>query len=82
MISDMDVVTFERIRSLLLSGAQDVNEEDLKLALIGICRDLKGVVSVCSSRSTYLLLFEWMYPCDFCGLNPVISLPDSSHYCP
>jgi exportin-7 len=55
-------VTFERIRTLLLSGSSDINEGELKLALIGICRDLRGVVSVCSSRPTYLILFEWIYP--------------------
>jgi hypothetical protein len=58
----MYAVTFERIRTLLLSGSSDINEGELKLALIGICRDLRGVVSVCSSRPTYLILFEWMYP--------------------
>mmetsp|Transcript_7505 Transcript_7505/g.12746 ORF Transcript_7505/g.12746 Transcript_7505/m.12746 type:complete len:1077 (-) Transcript_7505:234-3464(-) len=31
-------------------------------ALIGALRDLRGIVSACSSRRTYTLFFEWIYP--------------------
>ena len=44
------------------AGAGRVNEDELKLSLVGICRDLRGVVSVFNSRTAYLMLFEWMYP--------------------
>lgn len=48
------------------AGGGGVNEDELKLSLVGICRDLRGVVSVFNSRAAYLMLFEWMYPSNHC----------------
>ena len=49
-----------------MSAGGGVNEDELKLSLIGICRDLRGVVSVFNFRTAYLMLFEWMYPSNHC----------------
>jgi len=45
-------------------------------ALIGLLRDLRGVVSACSSRRTYTLFFEWIYP-DF---TPVLQRAAATYY--
>ena len=58
-------VNFERIRTLMAQG-QGVDVEEVKLMLIGMCHDLRGIVSVFNSRVPYLMLFEWMYPKQHC----------------
>lgn len=34
----------------------------VRTALIGLLRDLRGVVMACANRRTYTLFFEWIYP--------------------
>ena len=34
----------------------------VRTALLGLLRDLRGVASACSNRRTYGLLFDWLYP--------------------
>ncbi|RAL51924.1 hypothetical protein DM860_010642 [Cuscuta australis] len=36
--------------------------EDVKQALVGLMRDLRGIAQATSSRRTYGFLFEWIYP--------------------
>lgn len=35
---------------------------EVSATLIGLLRDIRGVVSACSSRRTYTYFFEWIYP--------------------
>lgn len=35
---------------------------DVRSALVGVLRDLRGVVCACSNRRTYALFFDWLYP--------------------
>lgn len=37
-------------------------DPSVKVAVIGVLRDLRGVVSTMSNRKSYTLFFEWMYP--------------------
>lgn len=37
-------------------------DPSVKAAFIGVCRDLRGVVSTMTSRKSYNLFFEWLYP--------------------
>ena len=39
-----------------------VNEEELRMSLVGLCRDLRGIALAFHSRNTYMMLFDWMYP--------------------
>ena len=34
----------------------------MRAALIGVLRDLRGVVTSCANRRTYSLFFDWIYP--------------------
>eukprot|EP00310_Coccolithus_braarudii_P013215 CAMPEP_0183349442 /NCGR_PEP_ID=MMETSP0164_2-20130417/13624_1 /TAXON_ID=221442 /ORGANISM="Coccolithus pelagicus ssp braarudi, Strain PLY182g" /LENGTH=433 /DNA_ID=CAMNT_0025521157 /DNA_START=1 /DNA_END=1302 /DNA_ORIENTATION=+ len=45
-------------------------------ALIGVLRDLRGVVASCSSRRSYTLFFEWIYP-DF---TPVLQRAAATYF--
>lgn len=36
--------------------------EEAKKALIGIARDLKGLAYAFNTKSSYMMLFDWMYP--------------------
>lgn len=39
-----------------------VSEEELRRSLVGLCRDVRGIVLAFHSRNTYMMLFDWMYP--------------------
>lgn len=39
-----------------------VNDVNVKTAVVGVLRDLRGVISTMSNRKTYSLFFEWLYP--------------------
>ncbi len=45
-----------------IGSEQAVSSAELRATLIGLLRDLRGVVSACSSRRTYTYFFEWIYP--------------------
>ena len=36
----------------------------LQRTLIGFCRDLRGVALAFNNRTSYMMLFNWMYPQD------------------
>ncbi len=45
-----------------LGSTQSFRQEEVKAALIGVCRDLRGVASSTHNRRTYGLLFDMLYP--------------------
>ncbi|KAG0222004.1 Exportin 7 [Mortierella sp. GBA43] len=48
--------------TLAFEGSSDHGEEDIRLILIGILRDLRGFVSSITNRRQYSMFFEWFYP--------------------
>jgi exportin-7 len=48
-----------------LGSAQPFRQEDVKQALIGVCRDLRGIAAATNNRRAYTLLFEALYPQHF-----------------
>ncbi|CAH1642048.1 unnamed protein product [Spodoptera littoralis] len=48
----------------LLSGPESTmyNSEDAKKTLIGLARDLRGLAFAFSTKTTYMMLFDWIYP--------------------
>ncbi|XP_050559791.1 exportin-7-B [Spodoptera frugiperda] len=48
----------------LLSGPDSTmyNSEDAKKTLIGLARDLRGLAFAFSTKTTYMMLFDWIYP--------------------
>ncbi|XP_077291179.1 ran-binding protein 16 isoform X2 [Arctopsyche grandis] len=54
---------FESISGLLNpSDTTLINSEDAKKVLIGLARDLRGLAFAFNTRTTYMMLFEWIYP--------------------
>lgn len=37
--------------------------EEAKKALIGVARDLRGLAYAFTTKTSYMMLFDWMYPC-------------------
>ena len=53
-----------RIRYILLSCfAENVWNFSLQRTLIGLARDLRGIAFAFNTRTSYMMLFDWMYPC-------------------
>lgn len=55
MITD----AFESLGPLMLGNASYPPEE-AKKALIGLSRDLRGLVSVFNTQVSYMMFFDWM----------------------
>lgn len=48
-----------------LMGAADPSHfaaEEAKKALIGLARDLRGLAYAFNTKTSYMMLFDWMYP--------------------
>lgn len=50
---------FESLGPLMLTSA-NYPPEEAKKALIGLSRDLRGLVSVFNTQASYLMFFDWM----------------------
>ncbi|CAN0057585.1 unnamed protein product, partial [Discosporangium mesarthrocarpum] len=48
-----------------LGAAQTFRQETVKQALIGVCRDLRGVTGATNNRRSYSMLFDALYPAHF-----------------
>ncbi|KAG0364963.1 Exportin 7 [Gamsiella multidivaricata] len=48
--------------TLAFEGSSELGEEDIRLILLGIFRDLRGFVSSITNRKQYNLFFDWFYP--------------------
>ena len=45
-----------------LRSTTDYNNENVRRALIGVCRDLRGVLQSSANKRTYILLFDCLNP--------------------
>ncbi|KAH7051460.1 hypothetical protein BKA57DRAFT_534225 [Linnemannia elongata] len=48
--------------TLAFEGTSDLTEEQIRLILLGIFKDLRGFVSSITNRKQYTLFFDWFYP--------------------
>ncbi|KAI8777729.1 exportin-7 isoform X1 [Biomphalaria glabrata] len=46
----------------LLANALSMNMEEAKRSLIGLARDLRGITFAFSNKTSYMMLFDWIYP--------------------
>jgi exportin-7 len=54
---------FESIGTMLASAETPVfAAEEAKKALIGLSRDLRGLAFAFNTKTSYMMLFDWMYP--------------------
>jgi len=59
--------TFMEPFTLLLRRLRETDDasfatHQVRTALVGVLRDLRGIVCACSNRRTYGLFFDWLYP--------------------
>lgn len=52
---------FENLGPMLL-GTTNYPPDEAKKALIGLSRDLRGLVSVFNTQVSYMMFFDWIYP--------------------
>ncbi|KAG0296006.1 Exportin 7 [Dissophora globulifera] len=48
--------------TLAFEGNSDLGEEEIRLILLGVFRDLRGFISSITNKKQYNLFFEWFYP--------------------
>ncbi|KAG0306797.1 Exportin 7 [Linnemannia gamsii] len=53
--------TLDRV-ALAFVGGGDLGEEDIRLILLGMFKDLRGFVTSITNRRQYNLFYEWFYP--------------------
>ncbi|KAF9425387.1 Exportin 7, partial [Podila epigama] len=53
--------TLDRV-TLAFEGTSDLSEEEIRLILLGMFKDLRGFVSSITNRKQYALFFDWFYP--------------------
>ncbi|CAB4007068.1 exportin-7 [Paramuricea clavata] len=55
--------TFRTITSRLIKGDPNAFQiDETKRILVGICRDLTGLTLALTSKASYMMLFDWIYP--------------------
>jgi len=47
---------------LAINSIEDFRQDSVKVAIIGLFRDLRGIASACLNKKTYMLFFEWIHP--------------------
>lgn len=57
------VASFESIGTMLAAAETPLFAADeAKKALIGLARDLRGLAFAFNTKTSYMMLFDWMYP--------------------
>ncbi|XP_027043179.1 exportin-7-like [Pocillopora damicornis] len=55
--------TMDSVASHLVSvGNNAFQQEETKRTLVGLCRDIRGLAFAFNSKSSYMMLFDWIYP--------------------
>lgn len=55
--------SFESIGTMLAAAETPLFAADeAKKALIGLARDLRGLAFAFNTKTSYMMLFDWMYP--------------------
>lgn len=55
-------------RSSNCTNSLQLRQTTPQLAVVGLFRDLRGIAAATSTRRTYSLLFDWMYPGHFAAV--------------
>merc|ERR1719468_299199 len=54
---------FENLGSVLLnSNNSNYNSEEVRKTVIGLARDLRGIAFAFNTKTSYMMLFDWIYP--------------------
>ncbi|VDD88080.1 unnamed protein product [Enterobius vermicularis] len=52
----------QQICDVFAMSSPTVDQEQVKCAVIGLCRDVRGIAIACHIKSVYSMLFDWLYP--------------------
>ncbi|BFZ02054.1 hypothetical protein BsWGS_05093 [Bradybaena similaris] len=52
---------FEIVAGLLANSGASMGMEEAKRSLIGLARDLRGIAFAFSNKTSYMMLFDWIY---------------------
>lgn len=62
-VLDSFSASFENIGTMLAASETPMFATDeAKKALIGLARDLRGLAFAFNTKTSYMMLFDWMYP--------------------
>jgi len=53
---------FENLGSVLLNSNSSCNTEEVRKTVIGLARDLRGIAFAFNTKTSYMMLFDWIYP--------------------
>ncbi|XP_025093793.1 exportin-7-like isoform X2 [Pomacea canaliculata] len=53
---------FENVGTLLSNADSQMKVEEAKRSLIGLARDLRGITFAFNTKTSYMMLFDWIYP--------------------
>ncbi|VDM45504.1 unnamed protein product [Toxocara canis] len=54
--------TVREICDVFAMNTPTVDQERVQRAVIGLCRDIRGVAISCHTKTVYSMLFDWLYP--------------------
>uniref|UniRef100_F1KSW2 Exportin-7 n=1 Tax=Ascaris suum TaxID=6253 RepID=F1KSW2_ASCSU len=54
--------TVREICDVFAMNTPSVDQERVQRAVIGLCRDIRGVAISCHTKMVYAMLFDWLYP--------------------
>lgn len=55
-------ITVNAIVQVISNNCQGLEETQLMKVIVGLCRDIRGMSTACTSKPVFYTLFEWMYP--------------------
>jgi exportin-7 len=65
--------SFESIGAMLATADTAMfPAEEAKKVLIGLARDLRGLAFAFNTKTSYMMLFDWVYPCLCAGGHRVM----------
>jgi exportin-7 len=53
---------FENLGQVLLNTNNSYNTEEVRKTVIGLARDLRGIAFAFNTKTSYMMLFDWIYP--------------------
>ncbi|CAH8511106.1 unnamed protein product [Heterobilharzia americana] len=61
-VSPLTRVTNQLIIAILSGGPSNLSQELTKISIIGLARDIRGISCSLSTKSSYQMLMDWIYP--------------------
>merc|ERR1712024_14356 len=54
--------SFESLGQVLLNQSGGCNSEEVRKTVIGLSRDIRGLAFAFNTKTSYMMLFDWIYP--------------------